>query len=474
MPIIPGVSSGIDTGKIIKDLKEVEKQPIKRLEKQKKEADLEIKALQELQKMTSDLQKGAKSLFGFGANYETKKFISENSAVVKGAASEKAEDGEYNIEIMSLASKLTIGSKDIKPDEQIPKGSITLNGKKELFSGGTLNDFKKFLNKNYSDILSAKKIRISSKAERLVIASQQEGEKGVFSIDDPDKLLKYLGIFDPTAAKSRKKEKASEETARTQEEFAPVLFEPNRMGVLSEGPGQVSRDQRALTLDEKAARELAVSPPVKENAKLRYLKLGIEHKSLPLPGDKTPTRLSFGPTHSLNIKGIILNTYNADRKRKRSEPAPHEFDYGIILKSKAGKPQKRSLKNKVSLQQIPIPEDTTSLGFYTQNTKVTFLDPNWVYEVELPPPSEKTKKTAEDDKVDIGFRSKKYFPSPDQARQEREHLKLTALKWNGIPIPVLMISLRGFSLIFSKTPMLRSGSAYRVTTKILKNRSCFL
>ena len=410
MPIIPGASSGIDTDKIIKDLKEVEKQPIKRLEKQKKEVDLEIKVLQELQKMTSDLQKEARSLYGFEANYETKKFISENSAAIKGTASKKAEEGEYNIEIMSLASKLTIGSKDLKPDEEIPKGSITLNGKKMSFSGGTLSDFRKFLNKNYSDILSAKKFRISSKSERLVIASQQEGEKGVFSIDDPDKLLKYLGIYDPTAAKSRKKEKASEETARPQEEFAPVLFEPNRMGILSDGPGQVSPDQRSLTLDEEAARELRVSPPVKENAKLRYLNLGVDHKSPSPEIDKTPTRLSFGPTRSLNIKGIILKTYNADRKRKRSEPAPHKFDWGIILKSKTGKSQKRSLKNKGSLQQIPIPEDITSLGFYTQNIKVTFGEPNWVYEVEPPLSSEKTKKTAEGGKADMVSAQKNIFP----------------------------------------------------------------
>ena len=423
MPSMYGLSSGLDTQKIIKDLKAIEKQPIKRLQKQKKETDLENKVLEELQKIAKNLEMQAKGLFSFDAKYEAKKMTSNHTDAIKGVASKKAENNEYMIEIKSLATKLTIGSDDIKSNKKISAGYVVFGNKKKKFKGGNLNDFKNFLNQNYSDILSAKKVKISPKVEKLVIVSRTEGKKGIVGIKDPDQLLKNLGIFDPTfkskSAKKKETKSNNNEDSQKKEEFANILFEHIKMRVLSEGPSTISIDQKALSLDKKAAKELLSSPPKKDNATIKALKLNVNHQpALPLAEDTSPLRLSFGPTQTINIKGIILDTYNANRKRNKEKPVIQEIDYGIILKSEGGASDKISLKEKGNFQKIPVAKNISSIIFYTQNTKVSFINPTWVYQIKPLAKPPKNNKTQKDNSNESDSKQKANFPNLIQLGQD--------------------------------------------------------
>ncbi len=415
MPSIHGLSSGIDTQKIIKDLKQVEKQPIKRLQKQKKEADLENQVLQELQKIAKNLEIQAKGLFSFDAKYEAKKVISNHSDAIKGTASKNAENNEYLIEVKNLAKKLTIGSRNMKLDEKISAGNVAFGGKKKKFKGGSLNDFKIFLNQNYSDTLSVKRVKISPEAEKLIIESRKDGKRGVFKIKDPDQLLKHLGIFDANSksVKKKKNKPKNEQGSPKREESVSILFDHIKMRILSEGPSTISTDQKALNLDKKSAQELLSPPPQKDNAEVHALRLSINHQpALPPQEDTAPLRLTFGPTQTINIKGIILDTYNADRERKKKKAPPaQDIDYGIILKSQGGVSEKISLKEKSSFQQIPVQVGILSIAFYTQNTKVSFINPAWVYRVKPPAKLPEDNETQKQNSDESDSRQREKFPN---------------------------------------------------------------
>ena len=133
-----------------------------------------------MQKISKNLETQAKLLFNFDTNYESKKITSEDSDAIEGFASSKAENNQYRIEIKKLATKLTIGSKKVKLNKKIPEGSISIEGEQKKFKGGSLNRFKDFLNENYSEFLSAKKVKISSEIEQLIIESKKEGKKRYF------------------------------------------------------------------------------------------------------------------------------------------------------------------------------------------------------------------------------------------------------------------------------------------------------
>ena len=383
MPIVEGISSGLETGKIIQKLKEVEKRPIIHLEKQKNEIHLENQALKEVQGAVKELQDSVKVLYNFEAKYEARKLVSDPPGFVEGLASKKASPNNYKLTIKNLASKLVIGSKTLQKKEEIPSGTITLNGKRKTFRGGNLKNFKDFLNRNYPDILSAKHIRKNSKEEILILESKQEGEKGIFKIKDHDSLLKKLKIYDPEKKNQAKEQTPPKDTKR--ENLLSLLFDPLNIGVLKEGPVDISPDQKSMLLKEYAARNLPASPPLEEDRELKFLSLHVKHPSAsPSQEDNAPDRLYLGPTQNINIKGILLDTYNVYRKRKKEKPTIREFDYGIRINSK-GESKAISFKEKSSYQRIPVTADIASIDFYTQNTQVVFSDLHWVFETTVKP-----------------------------------------------------------------------------------------
>ena len=82
MPIsISGLSSGLDTDAIIDKLVKIEREPIRRLERRKKEHNFKIKALNKLGKHLDELNKSAKDLYGFRASYSNTKVVSSNESV---------------------------------------------------------------------------------------------------------------------------------------------------------------------------------------------------------------------------------------------------------------------------------------------------------------------------------------------------------------------------------------------------------
>ena len=85
-----GMSSGIDTEGIIKQLMDIESQPITKAQREKGEYQQRKQALQGYGGVLSNLQKTVKELYGFRASYDDKKATSSNQAVIEATAAKPA------------------------------------------------------------------------------------------------------------------------------------------------------------------------------------------------------------------------------------------------------------------------------------------------------------------------------------------------------------------------------------------------
>ena len=114
---------------------------------------------------------------------------------IGGFAQKNAEPGFYKLKILKLAQAITIGSKRLPLDQKVPSGTIQIDEQKESFSGGKLNDFKNFLNKEFSEKLTAKVIKINSKNQILSIEWKEQGLENVPEIEDNSNILSELGVY---------------------------------------------------------------------------------------------------------------------------------------------------------------------------------------------------------------------------------------------------------------------------------------
>ena len=392
---VDGLSSGIKTNEIIEKLKEVEKRPLKNLDQKKQELLLEIEVFTQLINLANSLEQKVKVLYGYESNFTSKVLVTEPDGFITGEVSKKAKTGEYQIKINNLATKLLISSRNIKLDEQIPSGTISINDQTASFTGGTLSNFQSFLNTNFSTLLTSKIIKNTSNTHIIAIESNKEGESGLLEFKDPNNLLSNLELYNPnpqtnnTNSENNKKPdpKKKQKPKNTTES---LLFDSTNTINPDPSLATISPEQKKIQLKPEGSITLNTTIPEKENAIPKLFTIQVRGGSAIEPieneeEDTAPEDLEYGETKNLNIKGIELFTYNSLRHRDKEEPEekePEEFDYGIII-NKNGETETISLKDK-NTGNIPITSDLTSIEFYSKNANVSFSNPKLIYENNEP------------------------------------------------------------------------------------------
>lgn len=407
---IPGLGSGIDTEKIIQQLREVESEPIKRLQKQQEELGYQNQALVELKKRTLRLQKALKELYNFDSPFEKKIVYSDPKGLIDGVANKNATAGEYKLEVLNLATRLKFHSRPVKKDESLAETEITVNEESKTFGGGSLDDLKAFLNDNFDDLLTAKTIVKGSGSKIILIESKKEGAGGMLSLSDSAGMLREIELIGAGAAPGPDKEPPPEKKPEPKEESEAISFDLTRLSVVEEGPATVDEKGNSMEMSEKGRRRLELglpeaADPLKQIKEIR-LKVS-QKKEEPKEEDPGPFRIHEGPVDTLNIKGIELDSYNIDRLRPQPEIEPEEFDFGVALPG--GKD--RSFSDKDGIVTIPVNEAPDYLDFYTDNADVTFSDVEVVYEVEPEPQTQdQVADAGEEGKDDPASQQKKLFP----------------------------------------------------------------
>ncbi len=198
---IPGVTSKYNTQKIIKDLVDAERIPLKRMEKSLKDYKQKKKIWQDINRKLSTLRDDAKGLYSFDNPFNQKVATSSDESILTATAERTAIKEEKEITIKQIATSDRFKSNSLSRDFKIPKGKYTFKvGDKRVsfdFSGGSLEQFAKKINRRARGVLRASVVKDTPDTYIIAIESLKTGVKNKLIFQD--KAVEFgiqAGIFE--------------------------------------------------------------------------------------------------------------------------------------------------------------------------------------------------------------------------------------------------------------------------------------
>lgn len=469
---MPGLASGIDTKDLVRKLVEVEKAPIVRLETNKKELSDTSKALTELRKRTKTLQDALHAMSSFEAAFEQKRLNATPAGVIDGVVRKNAPPSRHTLNVLKLASNLSFATSPVAPNKKLNPAKIRIAGVESSFAGGTLQSLREHIQKYHGKQVSTKLVQIKENESILIVDTIAQGEDALLRIEDPDGLLRSLGLITQAATPDFGKGKdeakqAEKKDSNSKPTEPPETNESERWVInpaqLETSPGKtaaVSEDKKSLTISENSSVKYKFLSSQSTETK-RLTKISVA--AMP-PGDNgeiddAPDSLSDGIKDNINIKGIELETYNITRIRKKD--ALKAGDYGIVLKYPA-REEKVSLKGKAGIQQFAVEKDLQAVDFYASGDSgdTLFETVELTYAVKAPA---KIDPAAEGpDKTPPEAEQRKIFPNLLRPAQNAK-LKIDGIDISRKSNSALTDIIEGVTLNLLKT------SADNVETEILND-----
>ncbi|MBS0617614.1 MAG: flagellar filament capping protein FliD [Spirochaetes bacterium] len=437
-PQMPGLASGIDTKDIVRKLVEVERAPIVRLETGKKDLSDTSKALTELRKRTKTLQDALHAMASFEAAFEQKRLNATPAGIVDGTVKKNAPPSRHTLNILKLASNLSIATQPIPTRQKLPTAKIKIAGVESTFNGGTLQSLKEHLQKYHAKHVSTKLVQVKENESIMIVDSLAQGEDALMKIEDPDGLLRSLGLVSAAATpdfispnKTPAKDEKKDDSAPNKPNEPPETTETERwlvnsaqLETIAGKPAQLSEDKKILSVTDGGEGRYRLLPGQNSEARrLTSISLAALAPADNADNDDAPDSLSDGVRDNINIKGIELETYNITRTRRKD--IAKDSDFGVVLKYASGE-KKISLKDKSGQQQIAVEKNLQAIDFFATGGDVLFETGEFSYKVKGQPKIEPAKEQASTTPAEDEQR--KIFPHLLRAAQNAE------LKIDGIPV----------------------------------------
>lgn len=333
MPIsMSGMASGMDTDAIIEKLVNVESRPIQQLEIRKRNHGNRKEGLKALGRYLEDVNSSARDLYGFGSSFSDKQAVSSDSSALDAKAGSKADTGDKKIKILQLASPHKVSTDPVEEKETLPAGTFTIevDGATQAinFKGGTLKDLEEKIRETASELVASSYIRKDGSAYVLTLQSKKTGEKGEIRLTGDKDLLTKIGLVDGNA-QGGKTEVAVSFDARYFTSYMGEKKAGAENGSIRVGDGGRSVSLQGLVWREYALPvEIALQPDT-------MIEFDVNYSGQKGDDFGVPRRLRLGPKEKINIKGIILEGYNVERKRegKKEDQAVFDSLIGIGLVS---------------------------------------------------------------------------------------------------------------------------------------------
>lgn len=205
---IPGIKSKYNTEEIIKNLVEVEKIPLKRMEESVNLYKTQAGTWREINQGLTRLRESARGLFGFQSPFGDRTAVSSDPRVISAAATREAAEGRITLEIRKIASGDKFLSRDLDLDHSIPQGRYGFRvGEEEFrfnFRGGKLSAFAQALNDRAAGLVRAQVVRNTPNSQVLLIESLKTGSANPLTfLDDSTALGERTGMIERDFAGSR-------------------------------------------------------------------------------------------------------------------------------------------------------------------------------------------------------------------------------------------------------------------------------
>ncbi len=339
---IPGVTSKYNTGKMIEKLMKVEKIPLNRLEKQKKDFAEKKSVWQDLNRTLGKFKDSARLLFSFENPFKEHKAHSSDKEVLTATASRKAENENLEIQVIQLAGKDRFLSKSIGSDYKVPPGNYGFKvGESAVsfrYNGGSFSQFIAVLNKRTNGLLRGKLMKDTPDSQVFLLETTKSGSKNKLSFtEDSIKLGVAIGLIQAVNNSSR------------EIDLADIT--------LPQGKTTYLHDKK-LTVDPMGTLTIPFTPPLKlgKNFVFEYdatiEDLGEKHYTPPSP----PPGPTLGKPGKITYKGITIQ----DAKSKviippwTPPPSPEYHETLNIFSVNKGEPLP-SLKDTAKTQHFSIP-----------------------------------------------------------------------------------------------------------------------
>ena len=265
---IPGVTSKIDTKKIIDALMEVERQPLKRMQA---DADLLARrkaAWQDFNRSLTTLREGTRGLFGFENPFNDRIVDSSDAKAVTATATRQAIDETLAVAVKRVATADRFLSRSLGRDFTVDAGTYVFSvGGKEVrlaYSGGSLKDFAEALTRKGGDLVRASVVNDTKDTQVLLVESKKTGAENRLVLSGAAAELGVkTGMLERRLAASREISLTERGVAAWAKTLDPSQYRLTD-GVLTLEPGAEMKVpvQPSVALDERMVLELSVKVEV--------------------------------------------------------------------------------------------------------------------------------------------------------------------------------------------------------------------
>jgi flagellar hook-associated protein 2 len=265
---IPGVTSKIDTKKIIDALMEVERQPLKRMQA---DADLLARrkaAWQEFNRSLTTLREGTRGLYGFENPFNDRIVDSSDAKAITATATRQAIDETLAVAVKRVATADRFLSRSLGRDFTVDAGTYVFSvGGKEVrlaYSGGSLKDFAEALTRKGGDLVRASVVNDTKDTQVLLVESKKTGAENRLVLSGAAAELGVkTGMLERRLAASREITLNERGIAAWAKTLDPSQYKLTN-GVLTLEPGAEMKIpvQPSVALDARMVLELSVKVEV--------------------------------------------------------------------------------------------------------------------------------------------------------------------------------------------------------------------
>jgi flagellar hook-associated protein 2 len=176
---IPGVTSRFNTEKMIEDLMNVERVPLRRMETAVETLQSEKSYWQDVGRLMTTLRESSRVLFSYQNPFGERVASSSDELALTATADRDALEQErfFTIKQAALADRFL--SSPLDSDYKIPEGNYVFSvGEDEIsfnYRGGTVNDFVEALNRRGRDKIKASTLTVQPGTKSLLIESLVTG-----------------------------------------------------------------------------------------------------------------------------------------------------------------------------------------------------------------------------------------------------------------------------------------------------------
>jgi flagellar hook-associated protein 2 len=206
MAMIDGMISGMDTTSLIRQLMQLERQPVVRLQASKSAIDAKVTAYQALNTRFAAIGDAAKALTT-ATGWQAASATSTAPASLSATATPSAPGGSLTVQVQQLASAHSLASGAVVdgPDTEIVAPgtvmTITAGGEPAMvdLGDGSLSSVVTAIN-NAATGVRATAVKVGTDQYRLVLTSTTSGTGGAIELDPPDTFAAIGGMAEVTPA----------------------------------------------------------------------------------------------------------------------------------------------------------------------------------------------------------------------------------------------------------------------------------